>query len=258
MAITQAFQTPLMGACYRVIISKMLQMLAFKQHDQVSQRCWRLLRACNYNPLANHINCRPEYFNLAEVLISQLMAPYETIKVADSRPQSQHVPVAMELDRELKLEPGLGGDMQNEQYGNRGMDLETQQQEQQSAQQPAQQPIPEITITSDASQEQTIYKLQLDDDSSEAAEKQLEDEPQQLSSYFASPVGSGYVDELCETLGQMAAQSGYLHSECLFLIKRRLARFFEGRAVCSERGTDITTYIRFSITNLYFYRFSVY
>ncbi|XP_030238621.1 uncharacterized protein LOC115562040 isoform X2 [Drosophila navojoa] len=235
VAISQAFQTPLMGACYRVIISKMLQMLAFKQHDQVSQRCWRLLRACNYNPLANHINCRPEYFNLAEVLISQLMAPYETIKVADSRPQSQHVPVAMELDRELKLEPGLGSDMQSEQYGNQGMDLETQQQEQQSAQQPTQHPIPDITITSDASQEQTIYKLQLDDDSSEAAEKQLQDEPQQLSSYFASPVGSGYVDELCETLGQMAAQSGYLHSECLFLIKRRLARFFEGRAVCSER-----------------------
>ncbi|XP_002003620.2 uncharacterized protein LOC6577670 [Drosophila mojavensis] len=235
VAISQAFQTPLMGACYRVIISKMLQMLAFKQHDQVSQRCWRLLRACNYNPLANHINCRPEYFNLAEVLISQLMAPYETIKVTDSRPQSQHVPVAMELDRELKLEPGLGSDIQSEQYGNQGMDLETQQQEQQSAQHPAQQPIPDITITSDATQEQTIYKLQLDDDSSEAAEKQLQDEPQQLSSYFASPVASGYVDELCETLGQMAAQSGYLHSECLFLIKRRLARFFEGRVVCSER-----------------------
>ncbi|XP_023170512.2 uncharacterized protein LOC111599165 isoform X2 [Drosophila hydei] len=252
VALAQAFQTPLMGACYRVIISKMLQMLAFKQHDQVSQRCWRLLRACNYNAQANQINCRPEYFNLAEVLISQLMAPYETIKVADSRPQSQHVPVAMELDKELKLEPGLGSDMQREPYGNQGMDVENQQQEQpqpqsqqhQLEQQPSQQPIPEITFTSDASQEQTIYKLQLDDDSSEAADKQQHEEPQQLSSYFASPVGSSYVDELCETLGQMAAQSGYLHSECLFLIKRRLARFFEGRAVCSEHFQYISRAIR--------------
>ncbi|XP_030565497.1 uncharacterized protein LOC115765894 [Drosophila novamexicana] len=245
VAVTQAFQTPLMGACYRVIVSKMLQLLAFKQHDQVSQRCWRLLRACNYNTQANHINCRPEYFHLAEVLISQLMAPYETIKVADGRPQSQQAaPVPMELDKVLKLEPGLSGDAQAEQYASQAMDLEAQQpqqqqaQEQQQAQQPQQsQPtVPEITITSDTSQGQTIYKLQLDDDSCEAAEQQQQQqEPQQLSSYFASPVGNSYVDELCETIGQMAAQSGYLHAECLFLIKRRLNRFFEGRDVCNER-----------------------
>lgn len=250
VAVTQAFQTPLMGACYRVIVSKMLQLLAFKQHDQVSQRCWRLLRACNYNTQANHINCRPEYFHLAEVLISQLMAPYETIKVADGRPQSQQAaPVPMELDKVLKLEPGLGGDAQAEQYASQAMDLEAQQPQQQQAQeqqqpQQSQPTVPEITITSDTSQGQTIYKLQLDDDSCEAAEQQQQQqEPQQLSSYFASPVGNSYVDELCETIGQMAAQSGYLHAECLFLIKRRLNRFFEGRDVCNERGKRLSLYI---------------
>ncbi|XP_034489443.1 uncharacterized protein LOC117793268, partial [Drosophila innubila] len=232
VAISQAFQTPVMGSCYRVIVSKMLQLLAFRQHDQLSQRCWRLLRACNYNGQANHISCRQEYFHLAEVLISQLMAPYETIKVAEGRAQSQNVQVKMELEEELKLETGLAG----EQYANNAQEPVQQQQEQPSEQ--AQQPPPEIPFTSDASQEQTIYKLQLDDASNDAVDPQVQQEPQQLSSYFATPVGNSFVDELCETIGQLAAQSGYLHAECLFLIKRRLARFFEGRDVCSERGKN--------------------
>ncbi|KAM8718157.1 hypothetical protein ACLKA7_004805 [Drosophila subpalustris] len=222
VAISQAFQTPVMGACYRVIVSKMLQLLAFRQHDQLSQRCWRLLRACNYNGQANHNSCRQEYFHLAEVLISQLMAPYETIKVAEDA--TQNVQVKMELEEELKLETG---GLATEQYSNA---TEQAQAEQQAA--------PEIkAYTNDASQEQTIYKLQLDDASNDAAaaEQQLPQEPQQLSSYFATPVGNAFVDELCETIGQLAEQSGYLHDECLFLIKRRLARFFEGRDVCSER-----------------------
>ncbi|EDW03452.1 uncharacterized protein LOC6562267 [Drosophila grimshawi] len=220
VAISQAFETPLMGACYRVIISKMLQLLAFRQQDHVSQRCWRLLRACNYNGHANHIHCRPEYFNLAEVLISQLMAPFETIKVADGRPRSQQAPVQME--------PGLGSDVQSEQqqYSSQAMAIDSQQQ-----QQPTQHNIPQIVFTSD-SQEQTIYKLQQDDDNTDDTQPQ---EPQHMSNYFASPVDNSCVDELCETIGQLAEQSGYLHAECLFLIKRRLARFFEGRDVCSER-----------------------
>lgn len=198
-----------MGSCYRVIVSKMLQLLAFRQHDQVSQRCWRLLRACNYNAQANHISCRPEYFHLAEVLISQLMAPYETIKVAETQPSQ----VKMELEEEQGLP-------NTEQYSTQAAELE---------QQPPQ-AAPEIPFTGNAAQEETIYKLE--DDNNE----EVQQEPQQLSSYFATPVGNSYVDELCETIGQMAEQSGYLHAECLFLIKRRLDRFFEGREVCSERG----------------------
>lgn len=225
-----------MGSCYRVIVCKMLQLLAFRQHDQLSQRCWRLLRACNYNGQANHINCRQEYFHLAEVLISQLMAPYETIKVVEGRAQSQNVQVKMEMEEELKLDTGLA----SEQYTSNAQEQIQQQQEQQSEQtQPPQQPPPEIAFTSDVSQEQTIYKLQLDDASNDAVEQQVQQEPQQLSNYFATPVGNSFVDELCETIGQLAAQSGYLHAECLFLIKRRLARFFEGREVCSERGTTV-------------------
>ncbi|KAH8266493.1 hypothetical protein KR044_008054 [Drosophila immigrans] len=206
VAISQAFQSPVMGSCYRVIVSKMLQLLAFRQHDPVSQRCWRLLRACNYNFQANHLSCRQEYFHLAEVLISQLMAPFETIKPANLQ-------VKMELE-----EPAL---TTTAQYSSG--DLEQQQEPQ---------PAADLAFTNDASQEQTIYKLQLDDNNSnDAAEQQ----PQQLSSYFATPVGNNYVDELCETIGQLADQSGFFQAECLFLIKRRLARFFEGREVCSER-----------------------
>ncbi|KAH8409510.1 hypothetical protein KR222_007368 [Zaprionus bogoriensis] len=209
IAISEAFQTPVMGSCYRVIVSKLLQLLAFRQHDQLSQRCWRLLRACNYNALANHINCRTEYFHLAEVLVSQLMAPYETIKVPEA-PTSQH---KMELEEGKGLPPGT------EQYSSQVAELEQQ----------APAAAPEAAYTGDASQEETIYKLE------EESNDEVQQEPQQLSSYFASPVGNAFVDELCETIGQLAAQSGYLHAECLFLIKRRLDRFFEGREVCSER-----------------------
>jgi len=130
----------------------------------------------------------------------------------------------------------MTGAVHNEQYSN-PQEQDQQPQEQQS-EQPQQQPPPDIAFTSDASQEQTIYKLQLDDASNDAAEHQVQQEPQELSSYFATPVGNSLVDELCETIGQLAAQSGYLHAECLFLIKRRLARFFEGRDVCSERGNS--------------------
>ncbi|KAH8246653.1 hypothetical protein KR038_001431 [Drosophila bunnanda] len=206
-AIAHAFQTPLMGSIYRVLVSKIVQLLAFKQQDTLSRRCWRLLRACNYNAHANHSACRPEYFHLAEVLVSQLMAPYETIKAPPSTslevpPDTTDLgqgPVKMELDEQLKLEP----DQEQLEF-----------------------PVPEHN-----QEEHTIYSLQTED---EGVTPEPE-EPQQLSSYFASPVGNALVDELCDTIGQLASQSGYLQAECLFLIMRRLARFFEGRDVCSER-----------------------
>ncbi|KAH8282059.1 hypothetical protein KR054_005216 [Drosophila jambulina] len=199
-----AFQTPLMGSIYRVVVSKMVQLLAFKQQDALSRRCWRLLRACNYNAHANQSACRQEYFHLAEVLVSQLMAPYETIKAPLEVPPEAandlaEAPVKMELDeQQLKLEP-----------------------EQEQLEFPAEQ----------SQEEHTIYSLQTEDEGV-TTETQ---EPQQLSSYFASPVSNALVDELCETIGQLASQSGYLQAECLFLIMRRLARFFDGRDVCSER-----------------------
>ncbi|XP_020800807.1 uncharacterized protein LOC110178126 [Drosophila serrata] len=205
-AIAHAFQTPLMGSVYRVLVSKIVQLLAFKQQDALSRRCWRLLRACNYNAHANHSACRPEYFHLAEVLVSQLMAPYETIKappstsleVPSDTTDLGQVPVKMELEEQLKLEPD------QEQ-----MEFPVEQNQ----------------------EEHTIYSLQTED---EGVTPEPE-EPQQLSSYFASPVSNALVDELCDTIGQLASQSGYLQAECLFLIMRRLARFFEGRDVCSER-----------------------
>ncbi|SPP79135.1 uncharacterized protein LOC117582445 [Drosophila guanche] len=211
-ALAFAFQTPLMGSIYRVIVSKMLQLLAFKQQDQLSRRCWRLLRACNYNSQANQNACRQEYFHLAEVLVSQLMAPYETIKAP---PVARDNTVQMELDEPLKIKP--------EQFPDPAMDVCKQEPQEQQQEQAA--------FASDPPQQQTIYKIKSEDDET----NEMEAEPQHLSTYFASPVGNGFVDELCETIGQLASQSGYLHAECLFLIKRRLGRFFEGRDVCSER-----------------------
>ncbi|XP_017028765.1 uncharacterized protein Saf6 [Drosophila kikkawai] len=205
-AVAHAYQTPLMGSVYRVLVSKMVQLLAFKQQDVLSRRCWRLLRACNYNAHANHSACRPEYFHLAEVLVSQLMAPYETIKAPLEAPPPEAAAAAADLGQApVKME----------------LEEEQQQLKLESDQEPLEFPA----------EEHTIYSLQTED---EGLTPEPE-EPQQLSSYFASPVSNALVDELCETIGQLASQSGYLQAECLFLIMRRLARFFEGRDVCSER-----------------------
>ncbi|XP_037710811.1 uncharacterized protein LOC119547853 [Drosophila subpulchrella] len=213
-AICHAFQTPLMGSIYRVIVSKMVQLLAFKQQDQLSQRCWRLLRACNYNPTANHNACRPEYFNLAEVLVSQLMAPYETIKAPPEDPDpGQTTSIKMEFEEPLKIEPEQAPIPDNPEV----MEVDKQEQDPQM-------------FPSENTMEHTIYKLQTEEE-----ERNPQEETEHLSTYFATPVGNALVDELCETIGQLASQSGYLQAECLFLIKRRLARFFEGRDVCSER-----------------------
>lgn len=224
-AVCHAFQTPLMGSIYRVIVSKMVQLLAFKQQDHLSQRCWRLLRACNYNATANHNACRPEYFNLAEVLVSQLMAPYETIKAPHVDPDpGQTTSIKMEFEEELKVEPDQCHNPET-QENPEVMGVEKQEQEPQM-------------FPGESTMEHTIYKLQ-----SEEEELNPQPEAEHLSSYFACPVGNGLVDELCETIGQLASQSGYLHAECLFLIKRRLARFFEGRHVSSERGKSSLQFV---------------
>ncbi|EDW45442.1 uncharacterized protein LOC6617299 isoform X1 [Drosophila sechellia] len=216
-AVCHAFQTPLMGSIYRVIVSKMVQLLAFKQQDHLSQRCWRLLRACNYNATANHNACRPEYFNLAEVLVSQLMAPYETIKAPHVDPDpGQTTSIKMEFEEELKVEPDQCPNPET-QENPEVMGVEKQEQ------------APHM-FPGESTMEHTIYKLQ-----SEEEEMNPQPETEHLSSFFACPVGNGLVDELCETIGQLASQSGYLHAECLFLIKRRLERFFEGRHISSER-----------------------
>lgn len=209
-----------MGSIYRVIVTKMIHLLAFKQQDQLSQRCWRLLRACNYNSHVNHVSCRPEYFHLAEVLVCQLLAPYETIKPPPEASEGlctdpSATTVKMEYEEQLKLEP--------EQFSNQETPMMEVDKEDHAEDQPV--------FDGDNSQEHTIYKLQTEDE-----EATPDPELQHMSSFFASPVGSVCVEELCDTIGQLASQSGYFHSECLFLITRRLARYFETRDSCSERG----------------------
>lgn len=219
-AVCHAFQTPLMGSIYRVIVTKVIHLLAFKQQDQLSQRCWRLLRACNYNSHVNHVSCRSEYFHLAEVLVCQLLAPYETIKPPSEGSEGLctdpgTTTVKMEYEEQLKLEP--------EQFSNQETPMMEVGKEDHAEDQPV--------FASENSQEHTIYKLQTEDE-----EPTPDPELQHMSSFFASPVGSVCVEELCDTIGQLASQSGYFHSECLFLITRRLARYFETRDSCSERG----------------------
>ncbi|XP_017132554.1 uncharacterized protein LOC108149462 isoform X1 [Drosophila elegans] len=216
-AICHAYQTPLMGSIYRVIVSKIVQLLAFKQQDQLSQRCWRLLRACNYNSTANHNACRPEYFNLAEVLVSQLMAPYETIRPAppEATDSAEQATIKMEFEEQPEQLPNPADNP---------VVMEVGKQEQE----------PQMFPSENTLQEHTIYRLQTEEEEAEEGNPQTETQ-EHLSTYFATPVGNLLVDELCETMGQLASQSGYLQAECLFLIKRRLARFFEGRIICSER-----------------------
>ncbi|KAH8324336.1 hypothetical protein KR074_005788, partial [Drosophila pseudoananassae] len=230
-ALCHAFQTPLMGSIYRVIVTKVINLLAFKQQDQLSQRCWRLLRACNYNSHVNHISCRPEYFHLAEVLVCQLLAPYETIKSPQEASEGLctdpgSTTIKMEYEEQLKLEP--------EQFSNQEEPMMEVDKQDQAQDQPV--------FASENSQEHTIYKLQTEDEE-EAPDPEL----QRMSSFFASPVGAGCVEELCDTIGQLSSQSGYFHSECLFLITRRLARYFETRDSCSERG-ELSPSTVFSVT----------
>ncbi|XP_054742643.1 uncharacterized protein LOC129247515 [Anastrepha obliqua] len=207
-ALSETAFSPFLGACYRVILSKIIEILAFKQNEEISLRCWSLLRSCACNSHARLQNVRMEYFHLSEILISQLLATYESIKDHTStKPEAQSIGVNIKTEvEEIKLEEKL--------------DMKTEFMHQ-----------PDLfNLQNSNANEEKVYKLQSDNECEGDAEMRSE-----LSPYFASPVAWKHVDELCKTIGHLAASSGYFQKECLFHITRRLQRFFEGRSVSTER-----------------------
>lgn len=218
MVLTEAAFSPLMGNCYRVILTKIIQIIAFKQCPDICQRCWRLLKALTSNPQCRDVDCREEYFHLAEILVCQLLAPYESIKVQTAAAGNEKIEnissqntVKMEIDN---------------------METEFMDNTQSTAE--------NIESNNNNDNAEQIYKLELDMDEEEINGSCTTTDGAgvnyQTSQYFASPVDAKLVDDLCETLGHLSALNGYFQSECLFHIIRRLERFFEGRVISSERG----------------------
>ncbi|XP_018787229.1 PREDICTED: uncharacterized protein LOC108967968 [Bactrocera latifrons] len=205
-ALSEAAFSPLLGACYRVILSKLIQILAFKQNEDISLRCWRLLRASSCNTHSRLQNVRLEYFHLSEILISQLLAPYESIKVhpnPKSEEQCNGASIKTEIE-EVKAEDKM--EVKSEFMDQTG--------------------IFNIQNTN----EEKVYKLQTDDEQDGDIEMRPE-----VSPYFASPIEWKHVDDLCNTIGHMATSNGYFQKECIVHITRRLHRFFNGRSVSIER-----------------------
>lgn len=218
VVLTEAAFSPLMGNCYRLIINKIVQIIAFKQTSDICQRVWRLLRALSSNPQSRDVDCREEYFHLAEVLICQLLAPYESIKVQTSsatnektKDSSDQNTVKMEIDN---LESEFMDHTQST--------------------------VEHIETNNNGNNTEKIYKLQPDMDEEEINGRSTTDGSTvgsyQTSQYFASPVDAKLVNDLCETIGNLSAINGYIQSECLYHIIRRLKRFFQGRFISTERG----------------------
>ena len=232
--LTEAANSPLIGSCYKLLLTKLLQILAFKQHDELSSRCWRLLRALVTNRQTRDVDCRSEYFHLAEILICQLLSAYECIKPhtqqaaqqdvkleEGTRPSSSNLleqTIKMEID-EVKVEQHL--DMKSE-----FLDINPSDQEADAFH------LSSSAGTTQHVTEEKIFKLALLEDEDTVELQQV----CEFSPYFASPVDWKYVDDLCQTIGMIAAKNGYFQSECLAHIVRRLERFFQGRSIRLERG----------------------
>ncbi|XP_037928454.1 uncharacterized protein LOC119662776 isoform X2 [Teleopsis dalmanni] len=235
-ALSEAAFAPLIGHCYRVLLGKVIQILAFKQNDQISERNWRLLRACASNPNTRESQCREELFNLAEILVCQLLGPYESIKIHDN----------------LNVNTPPLIDSPEVEFASDDQDICERDGESDKI-------IVEIDLTSSDSMEQMeleceinpqedyIYKLltEDDDESNDWNSELFDNESEDISQYFATPATLSSVDELCETIGYLSNSSGYFYSECLFHIKRRMERFFYFRNVSTEKEyTFISRLIR--------------
>lgn len=225
-----------MGSCYRVFLAKLIQILAFKQNDPISVRCWSLLRALAFNPYTRDVDCREEYFHLAEILICQLLAPFETIKLHGEKDEShaQEATIKMEID-DIKHE--VENEVKNEFTEDEMFNAQTE--------------IDEIKPHTEGKVEEKIYKLQPDDDGDGENDRKTNNLPM-TSAYFATPVDWQHVDILCQTMGQLAASNGFFESECLFLVLRRLERFFDGRHIKTERGIGLIIKTEFKLMNLFF------
>lgn len=219
VVLTEAAFSPLMGNCYRLILTKIIQIIAFKQTSDICQRCWRLLRALASNPQCRDVDAREEYFHLTEILICQLLAPFESIKVQNST-------TATDKTENANNEQTNGIKMEIDNLESDFMDHT--------------QSTMEHMETNNVGSSEKFFKLEPDMDEEEingcSTMNGGDGSNYQCSQYFASPVDVKLVDDLCETLGHLAAINGYFQSECLYHIIRRLERFFEGRFISTERG----------------------
>ncbi|XP_075153214.1 SAGA factor-like TAF6 isoform X2 [Haematobia irritans] len=213
-ALTEAALSPLIGSCYRLILTKIIQIIAFKQSNDISSRCWRLLRALSSNPRTRDVDCREEYYHLSEILVCQLLAPLESIKIQNNNSMKDdecpdHQTVKMEMDTAVPF----GGTNELSSIVDQTMEVST--------------------VDQDTSEK--IFKLEPDSDEEVMNVYDGNSGNMQSSQYFASPVEWEFVNELCETLGMLGALNGYFQSECLYHIIRRLKRFFKGRIIQKER-----------------------
>uniref|UniRef100_A0A1I8NY89 Uncharacterized protein n=1 Tax=Stomoxys calcitrans TaxID=35570 RepID=A0A1I8NY89_STOCA len=213
-ALSEAAFSPLMGSCYRLLLIKIIQIIAFKQNNQISSRCWSLLRALSSNPRTRDVECREEYFHLAEILVCQLLAPFESIKVQNNSLKDEEV-----ADQHtIKLEMGSavafsGTNNELSSMVDQAMEISTAEQD----------------------NSEKLFKLEPDSDEEVINVYDGCTANFQSSQYFATPVELEFVNELCETLGMLGAINGYFQSECLHNIIRRLTRFFNGRTIQKER-----------------------
>uniref|UniRef100_A0A1I8NEM4 Uncharacterized protein n=1 Tax=Musca domestica TaxID=7370 RepID=A0A1I8NEM4_MUSDO len=228
--LTEAAFSPIIGSCYRLILAKIVQIIAFKQTNEISSRCWRLLRALSSNPRTRDVDSREEYYHLSEILVCQLLAPFESIKIQNNSTKddlnAQHDPI--------KMENNLGFEANGVHHSAMQQDMNV------------------IQVGSGRADDNCgkIFKLEPDNDEEEIDISSICDESissLQTSQYFATPVEWEFVDELCETLGMLGGLNGYFQSECLFHILRRLKRFFRGRVIQKERDYN---YISRSVRGL--------
>lgn len=213
--LCEAAFSPLIGSCYRLILTKIIQIIAFKQSNEISSRCWRLIRALCSNTRVRDVDCREEYYHLAEILVCQLLAPLESIKIQTNLTKTED---SIE-QRTIKMEMDSAVD-----FGDNNAALTSLADQ-------------GINVTSaETDNVEKIFKLEPDHDEEMTSFCNDSSPDIQTSQYFATPVEWDFVDELCETLGMLGALNGYFQSECLFHIIRRLKRFFKGRIIEKERG----------------------
>lgn len=214
-----------------MFLVKLIEILAFKQTNDISHRCWRLLNALACNPQCRDVNCREEYFHLSEILICQLLAPWESIKSHSAESQIKTEEDAMQqLQTDIKMETDVNK-LETDFSDNLQQSIIDQQQQ-------------NIQVENTNINE-NIFKLEPDNDGDEdmitednltESVLNLNGEQYLASPYFASPVDWKMVDDLCHTLGYLGALNGYFQSECLNHILRRLNKFFDGRCISTERG----------------------
>ncbi|XP_055839846.1 uncharacterized protein LOC129907593 [Episyrphus balteatus] len=214
------YAAPFIGGCYRVLLVKMIQTLAFKQTNHVKLRCWRLMQTLAQHPTCRDVYCREDFFHLAEIFICQLLDTYDVSK-SIMKTEMKYSP--METDEPtsqlIKIE-----DIKEEEL----VDLDEER--------------PNITPPSDVKEEfvpveeelpqsDRIYRLEKDDDNESTADQM---EGIEFSPYIADKVDLELVDDLCETIGLIGAINEFFNTECMHLILRRLESFFDKKKIFSS------------------------